>query len=156
MISEFEPGIYVPYVIEFNCRFGDPETQAVLPLIKSDFLEMLIASTEEKISEYRLEVYDKYSCCVILASGGYPDKYETGKVITGLKKDERDIMLFHSGTKFSEDRKEILTNGGRVLSVVALSDESMEDAILKCYGKIEGIKFDKLYFRKDIGFKFKK
>lgn len=155
MISEISPGTLHPYVIEFNARFGDPETQAVVPLIKSDFLELLIASAEDKINEYKLEVYDKFSCCVILASKGYPDKYESGKIINGLDKIDKDAFIFHSGTKYSEEKNDVLTNGGRVLSVVALSSISMEDAIFKCYNEVEKINFENMYFRKDIGFKFK-
>jgi len=156
MITEKSPGALQPYVIEFNARFGDPETQSVLPLIKSDFLELLLASAEEKINEYRLEVYDKYSCCVILASAGYPEKYETGKIIQGLWNNSKDTFIFHSGTRYSADKKDVLTNGGRILSVVALSDISMEDSIKNCYAEIEKINFENMYFRKDIGFKYKK
>lgn len=155
MISESNPGIPEPYVIEFNARFGDPETQAVIPLIKSDFLQLLIASTEEKINEYKLELYDKYSCCVIMASKGYPEKYETSKEIKGLGKNGKSTYIFHSGTRYSDNKKSILTNGGRVLSVVALSGISMEDAIKKCYDEIEKIKFENMYYRKDIGYRYK-
>lgn len=154
MISEFEHGVLVPYVIEFNARFGDPETQAVLPLIKSDFLELLIASEEETIGNYKLETSDKYACCVILASEGYPDKYETNKAINGLDINERDVFVFHSGTKYSEDGSSILTSGGRVLSVVALDGTSMNNAINRCYFTAGKIHFDKMYLRKDIGFKY--
>jgi phosphoribosylamine--glycine ligase len=156
MITEKSPGTLKPYVIEFNARFGDPETQAVLPLIKSDFLELLLASSEDRINGYRLEVFDKYSCCVILASAGYPDKYDTGKLIQGLPNNGKDTFIFHSGTKYSENKKDILTNGGRVLSVVALSELSMENAIQNCYAEIEKVSFENMYFRKDIGFKYKK
>jgi phosphoribosylamine---glycine ligase len=155
MITENEPGICKPYVIEFNARFGDPESQAVLPLIKSDFLELLLSATEDKIDEYKLEIYEKYSCCVILASNGYPEKYETNKTIKGLEKNSEDTYIFHSGTKYSDDRKNVLTNGGRVLSAVALSGISMKDAIEKCYNVIDKIEFENIYFRKDIGFKYK-
>lgn len=154
IISEFEHGVLVPYVIEFNARFGDPETQAVLPLIKSDFLEMLIASEDETIGNYRLEISDKFACCVILASEGYPDKYETNIVINGLDIYDKDVFVFHSGTKHSDDKKNTLTSGGRVLSVVALDESSMKNAIERCYKAIGNIKFDNMYFRKDIGFKF--
>jgi phosphoribosylamine---glycine ligase len=155
MITENTPGILEPSVIEFNSRFGDPETQAVLPLIKSDFLQLLIASSDGKIDEYNLKIHDKYSCCVILASKGYPEKYETNKTIKGLDNKTEDAYFFHSGTKYSEDKKFVLTNGGRVLSVVALSDKSMKDAISRCYNEIKKIEFENMYFRKDIGFKYK-
>jgi phosphoribosylamine--glycine ligase len=155
MITNNINGILEPYVIEFNARFGDPETQAVLPLIKSDFLKLLIDSADENISNYNLEIHNKYSCCVILASKGYPDKYETNKMIKGLKEKSNDVFVFHSGTKYSEDRKKVLTNGGRVLSVVALNEISMKEAISKCYNEIGKIEFDNMYFRKDIGSKYK-
>lgn len=155
MITEIIQGILEPYVIEFNARFGDPETQAVLPLVKSDFLKLLISSSDGNIDEYKLEIHNKYSCCVILASKGYPEKYETNKTIKGLNDNSEDTFIFHSGTKYSDDRKNVLTNGGRVLSVVALSGKSMKDAISKCYNEIDKIEYENMYFRKDIGFKYK-
>lgn len=155
MISENNPGIVEPYVIEFNARFGDPETQAVLPLLKSDFLQLLIASANGNLNEYNLEVHDKFSCCVILASKGYPEKYETNKKINGLAEICKDTFIFHSGTKYSDDKKSILTNGGRVISVVALSEKSMKNAISTCYSEIQKIEFENMYFRKDIGYKYK-
>lgn len=144
---------YKPYVIEFNCRFGDPETQAVVPLIKSDFLEMLIASSDGKMKEYKPEFYNEYACCVILSSKGYPDKYETGKVINGLEDNLNGGIVFHSGTKQS-GTGEAVTNGGRVLSVVSLSSTSMKDAIEKCYINVGKINFENKYFRRDIGSKY--
>ena len=142
-----------PYVIEYNCRFGDPETQAVVPLLKSDFLELLISSSDGNIKNYISEFYDKYSCCVVLSSLGYPDKYETDKIIYGLDNITYDCNVYHSGTKFSVNG-EILTNGGRVLSVVSLSDVSMEDSITKCYQNVGEINFKNKYFRRDIGKKY--
>jgi len=141
-----------PYVIEFNCRFGDPETQAVLPLIKSDFLEMLMASAEERMSGYKLETNDKFSCCVVMSSGGYPGDYETGKIITGTVTDSESVLVFHSGTKKS-DNGEILTNGGRVLSVTGVSGDSLEKAVETAYQKVSEIDFENKYYRKDIGSK---
>jgi len=155
MISKNKQGIYVPYVIEFNARFGDPETQAVIPLIKSDVLEMLLASAEGKMRDYSLETHNMYSSCVILASGGYPDDYETGKEISGIDESGKDVILFHSGTKYSDDGKSVLTSGGRVLSVVGLDSESMKNAIGKSYAAINKIHFEKMYYRKDIGSKYK-
>ena len=153
MIAESSPGILIPYVIEFNCRFGDPETQAVLPLIKSDFLDLLLASAENRIKDYKLEIKNSYSCCVILASNGYPDKYETGKEIIGLDSINENNFIFHSGTKYSSDNK-VVTNGGRVLSVVSTSSKSMKDAIKKCYSNVDKIDFENKYFRNDIGSKY--
>ncbi|MCX6157941.1 MAG: phosphoribosylamine--glycine ligase [Ignavibacteriota bacterium] len=140
---------YQTYVIEFNCRFGDPETQSVLPLIKSDFLQLLIASSGDKINQYNLEVNDLYSLCVVAASGGYPDKHTTGYVVEGLDKAGTECLVFHSGTKESDNN--VVTNGGRVLSVVGVSDLSFKDARDKVYSNIEKITFENMYFRKDIG-----
>lgn len=141
-----------PYVIEFNCRFGDPETQAVLPLIKSDFLELLKSSAEGRIKDYIPEIHDNYSCSVVIASGGYPGNYETGKEIEGLEMEDKDCIIFHSGTKHGNQGK-ILTNGGRVLTVTGISGESVSGARDIAYERIRKIKFENMYFRKDIGFR---
>lgn len=140
-----------PFVIEFNCRFGDPETQVVLPLIKSDFLNLLIASAENNIKSYNLETYKKYYVSVVLASGGYPDDYEQGFEITGLSNLDSETLVFHSGTKIVETK--LVTAGGRVLNIVAGSDSSVSDAISKVYSEIENINFKNMYFRKDIASK---
>ena len=141
-----------PYVIEFNCRFGDPETQAILPLIKSDFLQMLISASDNTINKYKLEIFDKFSACVVAASEGYPDNFEKGKVIHGLDNIESDALVFHSGTIMENGN--IKSNGGRVVSVVCLSDVSINDALAKSYNNIMKISFDNIYYRKDIGKKF--
>jgi phosphoribosylamine--glycine ligase len=138
-----------PFVIEFNTRFGDPETQVVLPLVKSDLLDLFIASAEGKLSSYDLEVYNEYYCCVVLASEGYPDKYETGKEITGLDKVTEDCMVFHAGTKRVNGK--ILSSGGRVLNVVGKSGKDLESAINTSYHNCELINFENKYYRKDIG-----
>jgi len=142
-----------PFVIEFNCRFGDPETQAVLPLIESDFLELMFASSDNKISEYDLKVRDEYACCVVLASEGYPDKFEKGNLISGMEISNDDCIVFQSGTAISSDGRSVLTNGGRVLSVVGISQSSLSDAKEKAYRNAELIEFENKYYRKDIGFK---
>lgn len=141
-----------PYVIEFNCRFGDPETQAVLPLIGSDFLELLFSSVNGNISGYDLKLNDEYACCVVLASDGYPGKFEKGKEIIFDDADSKDesSIVFHSGTKFSNEGK-VITNGGRVISVVGLSEKNMEEAIRNAYSRADKIRFENKYFRKDIG-----
>jgi phosphoribosylamine---glycine ligase len=139
-----------PYVIEFNCRFGDPETQAVLPLIKSDFLELLLASVEGRMSKYKLETEEGSCVCVVLASGGYPDEYEKGKVILGLNDTDKDCLVFHAGTKYGHDNNEIITKGGRVLNIVARG-KTLQDAVDKAYKNVEKIEFDKMFYRKDIG-----
>lgn len=145
-------GSQVPYVIEFNCRFGDPETQAVLPLIKSDFLELLYSAATGNLNKYNLEVHDKFASCVVAASNGYPDSFEKDKVISGLETLDSDALVFHSGTKRSGEM--ILTNGGRVLSVVGISSNSIDDSLKKSYNNLSRINFDNMYYRKDIGKKF--
>ena len=148
MISTDSTGKKIPFVIEFNCRFGDPETQAVLPLIKSDFLDLLLSVVENRVSEYQLILNKNHSCCVVLASNGYPDKYETGKSIQGLNEVNDDCLIFHSGT--TSKGSEIITNGGRVLSVVGLSELSLKNAIENSYLNVDKISFKNKYFRKDI------
>ncbi|MCU0372270.1 MAG: phosphoribosylamine--glycine ligase [Ignavibacteria bacterium] len=145
---------YEPYVIEYNCRFGDPETQSVLPLIKSDFLELLFASAEDRIGSYVLETENLHAGCIVASSGGYPDNYETGKIIYGLEINDANSIIFHAGTKFAEDGKTLLTSGGRVLNITGLSEESVSDALKNAYKRLGQIKFDKIYYRKDIGYKF--
>lgn len=140
---------YSVKVIEYNCRFGDPETQSVLPLIKSDFLQLLLASADCCIDKYILDVNRLSALCVVAASGGYPDKYKTGYLINGLDEIEKDCLVFHSGTKNSDGRA--VTNGGRVLSVVGLSDTSFKDARKKAYDNLSKISFEGMYCRKDIG-----
>jgi len=141
-----------PHVIEFNSRFGDPETQAVLPLIKSDFLELLMASALENLSNYKFEASDKYSCAVVAASGGYPGNYETGKVIEINMDENENCILFHSGTKHDSSGK-IVTNGGRVLTVTGVSEASIEEAQKIAYENLKKIRFEKMYYRNDIGFR---
>ncbi len=138
-----------PFVIEFNTRLGDPETQVVLPLIKSDFLELLIASEEGTLDKYRFESGIEYYNCIVLASGGYPDKYETGKEITGLDKISNDCIVFHAGTK--DIGGKIFSSGGRVLNVVGKSNKDLKSAIDVSYRNAEIINFENKYFRKDIG-----
>jgi phosphoribosylamine---glycine ligase len=140
-----------PYVIEFNTRFGDPETQVVLPLVKSDLLDMFVASSEGTMPQYKLEVHNEYYCCVVLASAGYPDKYETGMEITGLDIITNDCIVFHAGTKMKDGK--ILTSGGRVLNVVGKSDDNLQSAINASYKNCEIINFGNKYYRKDIGSK---
>jgi phosphoribosylamine---glycine ligase len=138
-----------PFVIEFNTRFGDPETQVVLPLIKSDFLDLLVASADGTIKDYTLETHNDFYCCVVLASNGYPDKYETGKEITGLDKITGDCIVFHAGTKIGNGK--IVSNGGRVLNVVGKSCVDLKSAINTSYQNCELINFENKYYRKDIG-----
>ncbi|MBZ4683912.1 MAG: phosphoribosylamine---glycine ligase [Fusobacteriaceae bacterium] len=134
------------YLLEYNMRMGDPETQAVLPLMKSDFLDMIIAAQNQKLNEINVEWEDKSSCCVVAVSGGYPEAYEKGYEIKNIEKIEN--LLFLAGAKNNGDK--IVTNGGRVLNVVAIGD-TLDIAREKAYKDIEKIDFKKKYFRKDIG-----
>lgn len=138
-------------VIEYNCRFGDPETQVVLPLLKTDLLDIFEAVTEERLSEMNIEFDDKSAACVIMASGGYPQKYATGINIDGLDKNGQaeNATVFHSGTKKDNGFK---TAGGRVLGITALGD-GLSDAIKNAYEAVDTISFEGAYFRKDIGSK---
>ena len=135
-----------PKVIEYNCRFGDPETQVVLPLLKTDLFTIMKATTEERLSYINVENYDKSACCVIMASKGYPEKYESGYEIT-IDEDVSD-SVYVAGAKLEGDK--LLTAGGRVLGVTAVAD-TLEAAINGAYEKVEKIKFDSAYYRKDIG-----
>lgn len=136
-----------PKVVEFNCRFGDPETQVVLPLLDGDLLEILLASARKKLGSISVKTTGKYAVCVTLASGGYPDAYEKGKVISGFEEVDPDILLFHAGTK--TEGNHIVTNGGRVLSVTAVAS-ALKEAADKVYQNISHIRFDKMHYRKDI------
>lgn len=141
-----------PKVLEYNARFGDPETQVVLPRLKSDIVEIFKAVIEEKLNTIEIEWNDKAAVCVILASGGYPQKYETGYEITGIIEAEKDadIVVFHAGTK--KENEKYYTSGGRVIGVTAL-DENLDKAINKAYQGVKKINFKDVHFRKDIGIK---
>jgi phosphoribosylamine--glycine ligase len=138
-----------PYVLEFNCRFGDPETQPVLSRLNSDLMDISLALTNEKLSEVEIKWKDDASVCVVLASKGYPGKYEKGKIIYGLDdvKEMKDVMVFHAGTTFDNDH--IVTNGGRVLGVTALGKD-IKAAKEKAYEAIKKIHFEGMHYRKDI------
>lgn len=136
-------------VLEYNARFGDPETQVVLPRLKTDLLEIFNAIIDERLSEINIEWNDDAAVCVILASGGYPENYAKGVPIEIGKLDD-GIILFHAGTAFKDGK--LVTNGGRVIGVTALGD-TIEDARKKVYKNIENIKFDKMHYRTDIGVK---
>lgn len=138
-------------VIEYNARFGDPETQVVLPMLKTDLMEIFQAITDERLSEVKIEWREGACVCVVLASGGYPLAYEKGKEITFGDLDE-DVVLCHAGTKNVDGK--IVTDGGRVLGVCARG-ETIEDARQKAYKNAEKISFDGMYYRKDIGIKYR-
>jgi len=141
-----------PKVLEFNVRFGDPETEVVLPLLDTDITELFEASVKGELDRVKI-AWSKKSCvCVVISSGGYPDKYEKGLEISGLTdvRGDGNVIVFHAGTKKENDR--ILTSGGRVLGVTGLGN-SLKTAIKTVYKGVEKIKFSRMYYRKDIGAK---
>ena len=139
-----------PKVIEYNARFGDPETQAVLCRLDSDLFEIMNAVIDGKLDEMDIQWADNAACCVVMASGGYPLAYEKGKEITGMD-DVTESIVFHAGTARTEDGK-IVTSGGRVLGVTATAP-TLDEAIKKSYADVEKIHFDQAHFRHDIGIK---
>ncbi len=140
-----------PKVIEFNCRFGDPETQVVLPLLQSDLAEIFLSIVEDELDLQDIVWKEGSSVCVVLASGGYPDRYDKGKEIFGLNRvGNSSVIVFHAGTKRAGNR--IVTNGGRVLGVTAY-DQTMDGALGKAYSAVERIRFDGMQYRHDIGYR---
>ncbi len=138
-----------PKVVEFNCRFGDPETQVVLPQMKSELLPLLEACCDGTLDSQSIDWHDGACVSVVMASGGYPKAYEKGKAITGIDNAEQDgTIVFHAGTKIQNG--ELVTNGGRVLNVTALGND-IPSTIEKAYAAVEKINFDKAAFRTDIG-----
>ena len=138
-----------PKVIEYNCRFGDPETQVVLPLLKSDLLTIMRACEDGTLDQTDVEFSDGAACCVILASGGYPEKYEKGKEIAlNGAEDADNVQVFHSGTALKDGA--LVTNGGRVLGVTATAD-NLGSAIQDAYAAAKKIHFDGMFMRSDIG-----
>lgn len=137
-----------PFVIEYNVRMGDPETEVVIPRIKSDFLELLIAASKQQLDQVSIEIDQRSATTVMLVSGGYPEAYQNGKEITGLEK-IKESLVFHAGTKL--DGEKVVSNGGRVLAVTSYGDDFI-DALKTSYQNIAKIDFDGMYFRSDIGF----
>ena len=138
-----------PKVVEFNCRFGDPETQVVLPILKGDFLELLYSAALGKVIKGSVDYNGGSSVCVVAASGGYPDSYQIGFEISGLDEIPADTIVYHAGTR--EENGKFFTNGGRVLGVTSvLADFNLMLAKDKAYQALENIKFEKIYYRKDI------
>lgn len=138
-----------PKVLEFNARFGDPETQAVLPRLKSDLVDIFLAIIDGRLQEQQIEWYEEAAVCVVIASGGYPESSDKGRVITGLEKaSETGAIVFHAGTKESDGN--IVTNGGRVLGISALGKDIAE-AIEHAYQGVAEIHFDHMQYRTDIG-----
>jgi phosphoribosylamine--glycine ligase len=137
-----------PKVIEYNVRMGDPETEVVMPLIKSDLLELFIGVTTETLDKKTLVIDDRFATTVVMVSGGYPEAYEKGKKIMGLD-NVLDSIVFHAGTRNVDD--EVVTAGGRVLAVTSYG-KTMEEALDRSYKNIGKISYEKCYYRKDIGF----
>ncbi len=140
-----------PKVLEYNCRFGDPEAQAVLPLIENDIIELFLAAISGELQKIRLKQRAASTVCVVIASAGYPDAYEVGKTITGLDAQmETDVIVFHAGTRRADNQ--ILTAGGRVVGVTATGPEAnLAETIDKAYRTVRKITFDGAYYRSDIG-----
>ena len=138
-----------PYVIEYNCRMGDPETEVVMPRLKTDLVALLLAAARGELSTTTVEIDPRYAVTVMMVSGGYPQSYEKGKVITGLDKVKHSIV-FHSGTKRGPEG-ELLTSGGRVLAVTSYG-ATKQEALQQSYENVQVIDFDKKYYRRDIGF----
>jgi len=141
-----------PKVIEYNCRFGDPETQAVLPLLEDDLVPFLVEAASGKLTRTKIPAGASSAVCVVIASGGYPDEYEVGKPIVGLDalRAEKDVLVFHAGTR--SEKGLTLTAGGRVLGITALGPaENLERTIANAYRAVERITFDGAYYRSDIG-----
>ena len=137
-----------PMVIEYNVRMGDPETEVVMPRIKSDLVELFLAVANEKLDEVLLEIDSRSATTIMVVSGGYPEDFEKGKKITGIE-NVLDSIVFHAGTKL--DNVNIVSNGGRVLAVTSYGND-FQEAIKKSYQNIGKLHFDKMYYRKDIGF----
>ena len=137
-------------VIEYNCRFGDPETQVVLPLMDTDLIDIMQAVWDGTLAELPVTWKQESAACVVLASGGYPVKYESGKEISGLdeKGQVQNAFVYHAGTKFTDEK--FLTAGGRVLGVTATAD-TLENALKQAYQSAETISFEKMHYRHDIG-----
>jgi len=137
-----------PKVIEYNCRFGDPETQVVLPLLKTDLLTVMQAVENETLADLNVEWHDGAAACVILASGGYPESYEKGKVMTLPETTPANVAIIHAGSKLIGDQ--LVTNGGRVLGITATAP-TLKEALADAYAAAETVEFEGKYMRRDIG-----
>jgi len=136
-------------VLEFNARFGDPETQVVLPRLKTDLLDIMIAVVNGELDRIDIEWSDDACVGVVMASGGYPGSYKTGLPITGLDSLDKDIVVFHAGTKTGPEPGQVLTSGGRVLTIVA-TGRTIAEAREKVYNNISRIHFEGCHYRRDI------
>jgi phosphoribosylamine--glycine ligase len=139
-----------PKVVEFNCRFGDPETQVILPLLKTDLMELFWAVQNQKLGQTKIEELNAHSVCVVMASGGYPEAFQKGKLIVGFEQIPDDVLVFHAATKKENDS--FITSGGRVLGVTAMA-ENLKKAAQKAYEAADLIHFDNKQLRRDISVK---
>ena len=139
-----------PKVIEYNARFGDPETQVVLPVLKTDLVDIIEAVIDERLSHLDIEWKNEKAACVVMASGGYPVAYKKGMKISGLDDDGQidGAIVYHAGTKY--ENGQFYTNGGRVLGVTALG-ETLDEALERAYSAVEKISFNEAHYRTDIG-----
>lgn len=140
-----------PYVIEYNCRMGDPETEVVMPRLKNDLVELFLAMHEGRLNEVKVEYDDRCIATVVAVSGGYPGDYRKGLAVRFPSQNPADTIIFHAGTK--KQGADVLTSGGRVLAVTSYGT-SIQDAVAKSRGVLEQVSFDGMYFRKDIGYEF--
>jgi phosphoribosylamine--glycine ligase len=136
-------------VFEFNCRLGDPETQVILPRLKTDLIDIIMAIIRGKLNQIKIECTEDACVGVVMASGGYPGSYKTGFPVEGLHDVDKDVLVFHAGTKVGSTPWEVLTNGGRVLTIVA-TGKTIAEARAKVYNNISRIKFEGAHYRKDI------
>lgn len=137
-----------PYVIEYNCRMGDPETEVVIPRLQNDLVDLLVKTAQKKLNSVKIEMSELACSTVMLVSGGYPGSYDKNKTIAGIHEDENSIV-FHAGTKRNSEGA-VITNGGRVIAITSLA-ESLNVALKNCYNKATEISFDGMYYRRDIG-----
>ena len=141
-----------PYMIEYNCRMGDPETEVVIPRLKNDFLEMLVAATRQELNKVKIQEDDRFACTVMAVSGGYPGEYEKGYTIHGLNDiDAAESILFHAGTSMKDGK--VITNGGRVLCITSFGN-SIFEAVEKSKEELQNISFTGMSYRRDIGYEF--
>lgn len=139
-----------PKILEYNARFGDPETQTYMRLLETDLLKIINSCIDKKLNKQKIKWSKKFACNIVLASGGYPGNYEKGKIISGIKEaeKEKDVVVFHAGTK--KENNKIFTNGGRVLGV-SVTGKTLEEALKKAYKAVKKISFEGMQYRKDIG-----
>ncbi len=139
-----------PYVIEYNCRMGDPETEVVMPRLENDLLEMIQHLDNQSLDKVTVKHNNKAACTVMMVAGGYPEDYKKGDVINGLN-EVTESIVFHAGTK--QEGEDVVTNGGRVIAITSYG-ENIKTALAQSYQSIEKLNFNNQYFRKDIGFEF--